>query len=98
MINTFTQRNDINGLELPFFYNKNTDAFVGVFWVGGGIFCIMLVVSFFFPNLKFVLKCKVKLDFKSKELEIFIIKLNLAKSNQSTGLCMIHFNIHYKVF
>lgn len=47
LINTFTQRNDINGLELPFFYNKNTDAFVGVFWVGGGIFCIMLVVSFF---------------------------------------------------
>lgn len=66
LINTFTQRNDINGLELPFFYNKNTDVFVGVFWVGGGYFCIMFVVSFFFFffNLKFVLKCKVKVDFK----------------------------------
>lgn len=66
-------------------------------WVGV-FFVLCLLFLFFFPNLKFVLKCKVKLDFKSKELEIFIIKLNLAKSNQSTGLCMIHFNIHYKVF
>lgn len=65
-------------------------------WVG--VFFVLCLLFLFFPNLKFVLKCKVKLDFKSKELEIFIIKLNLAKSNQSTGLCMIHFNIHYKVF
>lgn len=68
------------------------------FFLGGWGYFLYYACCFFFPNLKFVLKCKVKLDFKSKELEIFIIKLNLAKSNQSTGLCMIHFNIHYKVF
>lgn len=61
LINTFTQRNNINGLELPFFYNKNTDVFVGVFLGGGGYF-LYYVCCFFFFLFFFQFKIRAKMQ------------------------------------